>query len=113
MQNSDIEKFILMAASEDNFILEIFLNACFSKATAKHIYFKNSWLHIIYISYFDVMLKRSEFLWIFFLSKDFDEKCKQTELGWNFIQKQYFSQKTHFLFVVIEQQHGESVKSCF
>ena len=30
-----IENFILMAASEDNFILEIFLNGYFSKTTAK------------------------------------------------------------------------------
>ena len=64
-----------MAASEDNFILEIFLNGCFSKTAAKYIYFKNSRLHIFYISYFDVMLKRNEFFWIF-LSKGFDEKCK-------------------------------------
>ena len=27
----------------------------------------------------------------FFESKGFDEKCKQTELVLNFIQKQYFS----------------------
>ena len=46
---------------------------------------------MFYISYFDVVLKRNEFLWIFFLSKGFDEKCKETELAWNFIQKQYFS----------------------
>ena len=54
-----------MAASEDNFILE-FLNGCFSKTAAKYIYVRNSRLHIFYISYFDVMLKRNEFLWIFF-----------------------------------------------
>ena len=54
-----------MAASEDNFILEIFLNGCFSKTAAKYIYFKISRLHIFYISYFDVMLKRDEFLRIF------------------------------------------------
>ena len=77
-----------MATSEDNFILEIFLNGCFSKTAAKYIYFKNSRLHIFYISYFDVMLRRNEFLWIFF--KGFDEKCTQTELALNFIQKQYF-----------------------
>ena len=65
-----------MAASEDNFILEIFLNGCFSKTAAKYIYFKNSRLHIFYISYFDVMLKRKEFSWIF-LSLDFNEKCKR------------------------------------
>ena len=52
---------ILMAASEDNFILEIFLNGCFSKTAAKSIYFKNSRSRIFYISYFDVMLKRNEF----------------------------------------------------
>ena len=62
MQNSDIEKCILMAASEDNFILEIFLNGYFSKTAAKYVYFKISRLHIFYISYFDVMLKRDEFL---------------------------------------------------
>ena len=72
-----------MAASEDNFILEIFLNGCFPKTAAKYIYFKNSRLHIFYVY---LMLKRNEFLWIF-LSKGF----KQTELALNFIQKQYFS----------------------
>ena len=51
-----------MAASEDNFILEIFLNGYFSKTAAKYIYFKISRLHIFYISYLDVMLKRDEFL---------------------------------------------------
>ena len=79
-----------MAASVDNFILEIFMNGCFSKTAAKYIYFKNSILHIFYISYFDVMLKRNEF-YGFFLSLGFDEKCKQRELALNFIQKQYFS----------------------
>ena len=66
VQNSDIEKCILMAVSENSFILEIFLNGCFSKTAAKYIYFKISKLHIFYISYFDVMLKRDEFLRIFF-----------------------------------------------
>ena len=55
-----------MAASEGNFILEIFLNGCFSKTAAEYIYFKNSRLQIFYISYFDIMLKRDKFLWIFF-----------------------------------------------
>ena len=79
-----------MAASDDNFILELSQNGCFSKTAAKYIYFKNSRLHIFYISYFDVMLKRNEF-YGFFLSLGFDEKCKQRELALNFIQKQYFS----------------------
>ena len=78
-----------MAACEDNFILRTFLNGCFSKTAKKYIYFKNSRLHIVYISFFDVMLKRKEYLWIF-LNKSFDERCKQTELALNFIQKQYF-----------------------
>ena len=70
MQRGDIEKCILMDAFEDNFILEILLNGFFSKAAAKYIYFKNSRLHMFsYISYFDAMLKRSEFLWIFFYVK--------------------------------------------
>ena len=34
VQNSDIGKCILMAASEDKFILETFLHGCFSKAAA-------------------------------------------------------------------------------
>ena len=83
-----------MAASENNFILEIFLNGCFSKTAAKYIYFKNSRLHIFYISYFDVMLKRNEFLWLF-LTKGFVEKCKKTELALNLIEKQYFRKKKH------------------
>ena len=52
MQNSDIEKCILIAASEDEFIwkhLETFLHGCFSKAAAN-------------INSFEVMLKRNEFL---------------------------------------------------
>ena len=70
-----------MAASEDQFILEISLNGCFSKAAAK-IYLFYKFLHIFYISYFDV-------------SKGFGAKCKQTQLALNFIQKQYFSEKKH------------------
>ena len=62
MHTNDIEKCILMVASEDNLISEIFLNGCFSKTPAKYIYFKNSRLHIFDISYFGVMLKRNEFL---------------------------------------------------
>ena len=39
-----------MATSEENFILEIFPNGCFSKTAAKRTYFKNLRLHIFYIS---------------------------------------------------------------
>ena len=35
LQSSVIEKCILMAASEDEFILKIFLHGCFSKAAVK------------------------------------------------------------------------------
>ena len=84
-----------MAASVDNIILEIFMNGCFSKTAAKYIYFKNSILHIFYISYFDVMLKRNEFFWIF-LSKGFEEKCKQTKLALNFIQNSILGKKHVF-----------------
>ena len=79
-----------MAASEDDFILEIFLNGYFSKAAAKIYSFQKS-LHIFYISYFDVMLKEERIFMDFFLSKGFGEKCKHTELALNFVQKQYFS----------------------
>ena len=34
MQNSDIEKRILMAASQNQFVLKTFLHGCFSKAAA-------------------------------------------------------------------------------
>ena len=40
LQNSDIEKCILMAASEDEFILETFLHGCFSKAAADEYLFQ-------------------------------------------------------------------------
>ena len=36
-----------MAASDDNFILEIFLNGCFWETAAKIIYLRNSKLHIL------------------------------------------------------------------
>ena len=66
VQNRDIEKCILMVSPKDNFILGISLNGCFSKTAAKIYYLRNSKLHIFYISYCDVMLKRNKFLWIFF-----------------------------------------------
>ena len=53
-----------------------------------YIHFRHSSKY--YISYFDVMLKRNEFLW-FFWSKDIGLKCKHTELALNFVQKQYLS----------------------
>ena len=36
-----------------------------------------------------------------FLSEGFGEKCKHTEVALNFIQKQYFSEKTHFPFIIL------------
>ena len=47
-------------------------------------------MHIFYISYRDVILKKSEFLWIF-SSKGGGEKYKHRELALNFVQKQYFT----------------------
>ena len=35
LQTSDIEKCILMAASDDEYILEIFVQGCYSKAAAE------------------------------------------------------------------------------
>ena len=78
MQNNDIEKCILMAASEDEFILETFLHGCFSKAA--HIIHFLLWRHV----------KEEQILW-FFLSKGFGEKHEHTELALYFVQKQYFS----------------------
>ena len=45
---------------------------------------------MFYIFYADVMSKRNEFLWIFFLSEGFGKKCKHTEVVLNFIQKTIF-----------------------
>ena len=59
----------------------------------RYIYFRNSRLRIFdisYCDYYEVTLKRNEFLRIF-LSKGFDEKCKHTKLAVYFIQKQDFS----------------------
>ena len=96
MQNSDIEKCILMAASEDNFILEIILNGCFSKTAAKYNYFKNSRLHIFYISLLWRHVKEEWSFMELFLSKGFDEKCKQTKLALNFIQNSILGKKHVF-----------------
>ena len=57
MQNSDIEKYIKMAASE-HFIFEIFLNGYFSKAA---IFILEILAYTFYISSSDVMLKGNEF----------------------------------------------------
>ena len=38
----------------------------FQRELQIYIYFKNSRLHMLYISYSDAMLKKNEFLWIFF-----------------------------------------------
>ena len=48
------------------------------------LYSFQKFLHIFYISYFEVMLKRKGFLW-FFLSKGFGEKYKHTQLALNFV----------------------------
>ena len=47
VQNSNIEKGILMAASENNFILKIFLNGCFSWTAAKILILEILITHII------------------------------------------------------------------
>ena len=86
-----------MVASEDNFILGISLNGCFSKTAAKIYYLRNSKLDIFYISYCDAMLKRNKFLWIF-SGKSFREKCRHTEVDLYIIQKQYFSSKNPFYY---------------
>ena len=64
MPNSDIEKWILMAAPDNNFIVGIFPNDLFSKKAAKIYLLRSSKLNIFNISYHDVRLKREEFLWI-------------------------------------------------
>ena len=51
LQNSDIEKYILMAASEDEFVLQIFLHGCFSlllKGSCNHIFVLEILTRILY-----------------------------------------------------------------
>ena len=57
MKNSDTEKF--------SFILEIFLNGCFSGAITK-TYLLIQMVYILYVSKYEVMLKKNEFLRGFF-----------------------------------------------
>ena len=94
-----------MAASEDEFIGKYSIMAASQRQLQRHIYFKK-FLHIFYISYFDVMLKRhvkEERIFMTFFSKGFGAKCKHAELALNFIQKQSFSEiKTHFPFILVE-----------
>ena len=48
--------------------------------------FRNSKLHIFYISYCDVMLKRNEFLWIL-VGKGFREKVEAQKISFKFHSK--------------------------
>ena len=57
VQNSDIEKCILMASSEDEFILETLLYGCFSKAAA-NTFILEILTHILHF----LKLKKNEFL---------------------------------------------------
>ena len=92
VQNSDIEKWILMAASEDEFIFETFLHGCFSKAAvnmySRNLYFRNSYTYFTFLIWRHV--KEEWILWSFWI-KGFGKKCRHTELALNFDQKQYFS----------------------
>ena len=100
VQNSNIEKCILMAASEYKFILEIFLNGCFSKAAAKIYLFQKFFTHIVHFLLW-CHFKEEQVLMIFF-SKGFGTKCKYTELALNFNQNSILVKKTHFPFILVE-----------
>ena len=89
LQNSDIEKCLLMAASEDEFILEIFLHGCFSKQLQTYIPFRNSYTYFTFLTL--TSCERGTDFYDFFLGKSFGKKCKHTELALNFVQKQNFS----------------------
>ena len=100
VQNSNIEKCILMAASEYKFILEIFLNGCFSKAAAKIYLFQKFFTHIVHFLLW-CHFKEEQVLMIFF-SKGFGTKCKYTELALNFNQNSILVKKTHSPFILVE-----------
>ena len=51
---------------------------------------------------------------IFFLSKGLSKEYKHRKLALNFVKKHNFSlKKTHFPFILVEQEHREPGKSCF
>ena len=88
MSNSDIEKCILMAASDEKFILGISLNVLL-KDSCKGIFI----LEILSYTYFTFLtvtpyVKEERIFYGFLLGKGFREKCKHTELALNFVQKQ-------------------------
>ena len=86
-----------MAASDDNFISETFLNGCFSKTAAK-IILRYTVLHFFTVT----SCLRGMNFYQFLSGKDFPEKCKHSELALNFIQKQYFSPRKPFPFIIVE-----------
>ena len=99
-----------MAASERRFILEIFLNGCFSSKMAKIYLLILMVKHTLHFC--GVMLKRNDFLLIF-LGKGFIEKCKHTQLAINFTRKHFFSKKDIFSLSLVKYQHRESARYCF
>ena len=88
MQNSDIEKCILMAASGEEFISETFCMAASQKQLQTYIRFRNSY-HILHFLLWRHV--KEDRIFMIFLSKGFGEECKHTELALNFVQKQNFS----------------------
>ena len=85
---------LLKDSCKDIFILEILGYTCFTFLTL-------------------TSCQRGTNFYEYFLSEGFSEKCKHTESALNFTQKQYFSQKTHFPFIILKQQHREPSKICF
>ena len=80
-------------------------------------YFRGQYLHILhifYIFYRDVTLKRNRFSGIF-LSKRFTKKYKHTELTlFNILFKNSnLFKETHSPFILVEYQHRDPAKSCF
>ena len=75
-----------MGTSEDHFILETFLDGCFSRAAAK---IRNPYTYFTFITL--TSCQKERIFMDVFLSKGFGEKCKHTEIALNFVQKQYFS----------------------
>ena len=88
VQNSDIEKCILMAAPDGEFILKHSCMAA-SPRQLQNVFVLEILTRILHFL-LCVILKRNEFLG-FFLGKGLGEKCKPTELPLNFVRKQYFS----------------------
>ena len=93
VQNSDIEKCILMAASKGKFIWKYSWKSASQRQLQTYIHFRNLYTYFTFLTW--TWCKKGANFHDFFFSKGFGARCKDTVLALNFIQKQYFNEKKH------------------